>query len=81
MGNLRNTMIEQLRSPDSSQVIMPKSSVVSVLEELQALRELRLLNIGGMVRELRGEVLNEHELGREREPGSVSVHLQTFVKI
>ena len=55
-------MIEQLRPPNRSQVIVTKRSVVPALQELHALGKLRLLDRRGMVRELRSQVLDEHEL-------------------
>lgn len=57
--NLLHTMIKQLRPPNSRQIIMSKSRLIPLLEELQVLRESRLLYGVGVVGKFRCEVLYE----------------------
>ena len=54
---------------------MPESGCVPVLEELQTIREPRLLDRGRRVAELLHELGDEHQLGRERVPRAVPMHL------
>ena len=70
-----DTVLEELQAAGRGEVVMAEGGRVAVLEELKAVRELRLLDRGGRVAELLHELGDEHELGRERVPRAMPVHL------
>ena len=68
-------MLEELQPPRRGQVVVAERRGVSVLEEFEVRGQARLLDRAGRVRELRHEVGDEDELGREGVPRAVPVHL------
>ena len=74
-----DTVFEELQPAGSGEVIVAQSGGVAVLQELQVLGKACLLDGLGRVPKLRDEVGDERELGHERVPRTVPMHLYDHI--